>query len=103
MAAERFVSPGRHSVSKRTAPDIRFSDAVPDRRNPPNQGDINNDGNVDMVLLNVGKPPSLLLNHNESPNHRVLFKLVGAKSNEASIGARVTVKAGPLVQIDEVP
>ena len=67
MAAARFVSPGRDSVSQRTAPDIRFSDAVPDRRNPPNQGDINNDGNVDMVLLNVGKPPSLLLNHNESP------------------------------------
>jgi hypothetical protein len=65
-------------------------------------GDINNDGNVDMVLLNVGEPPSLLLNHNQSPNHRVLFKLVGTKSNKASIGARVTVKAGPLVQIDEV-
>jgi hypothetical protein len=58
MAAERFVSPGRHSVSQRTAPDIRFSDAVPDRRNPPNQGDINNDGNVDMVLLSASRPRS---------------------------------------------
>jgi hypothetical protein len=65
-------------------------------------GDINNDGNVDMVILNVGEPPSLLLNHNASPNHRVLFKLVGTKSNKAAIGARVTVKAGSLVQIDEV-
>jgi hypothetical protein len=65
-------------------------------------GDINNDGNVDMVVLNVGEPPSLLLNHNESPNHRVLFKLVGMKSNKAAIGARVTVKAGSLVQFDEV-
>src|SRR5450631_2664505 len=65
-------------------------------------GDINNDGNVDMVVLNVGEPPSLLLNHNESPNHRVLFKLVGMKSNKAAIGARVTVKAGSLLQFDEV-
>jgi hypothetical protein len=65
-------------------------------------GDINNDGNVDMVILNVGAPPSLLLNHNESLNHRVLFKLVGVKSNKAAIGARVTVKAGSLVQLDEV-
>jgi hypothetical protein len=65
-------------------------------------GDINNDGNVDMVVLNVGEPPSLFLNHNDSPNHRVLFKLVGTKSNKSAIGARVTVKAGPLVQIDEV-
>jgi len=54
------------------------------------------------VVLNVGEPPSLLLNHNESANHRVLFKLVGTKSNKAAIGARVTVKAGTLVQLDEV-
>jgi hypothetical protein len=65
-------------------------------------GDINNDGNIDIVVLNVGEPPSLLLNHNQSANHRVLFKLVGMKSNKAAIGARVTVKAGTLVQIDEV-
>ena len=65
-------------------------------------GDINNDGNVDMVVLNVGEPPTLLLNRNDSANHRVLFKLVGTKSNKAAIGARVTVKAGTLVQIDEV-
>jgi hypothetical protein len=65
-------------------------------------GDINNDGNVDIVVLNVGEPPSLLLNRTQSPNHRVLFKLVGMKSNKAAIGARVTVKAGSLVQFDEV-
>jgi enediyne biosynthesis protein E4 len=65
-------------------------------------GDINNDGNVDIVVLNVGEPPSLLLNRNDSANHRVLFKLVGMKSNKAAIGARVTVKAGTLVQFSEV-
>jgi hypothetical protein len=65
-------------------------------------GDINNDGDVDIVVLNVGEPPSLLLNHNASANHRVLFKLVGTKSNKAAIGARVTVKTGMLVQFSEV-
>jgi hypothetical protein len=65
-------------------------------------GDINNDGNIDIVVLNVGEPPSLLMNRSVSANHRVLFKLVGTKSNKAAIGARVTVKAGTLVQIDEV-
>jgi hypothetical protein len=50
----------------------------------------------------VGEPPSLLLNRTESTNHRVLFKLVGVKSNKAAIGARVTVKAGTLVQFSEV-
>jgi hypothetical protein len=65
-------------------------------------GDINNDGNVDIVVLNVGEPPSLLLNRSDSANHRVLFKLEGVKSNKAAIGARVTVKAGALAQLSEV-
>jgi hypothetical protein len=42
------------------------------------------------------------LNRNQSPNHRVLFKLIGTKSNKAAIGARLTVKAGDLVQFSEV-
>ena len=65
-------------------------------------GDINNDGNVDVVVYNVSGPPSLFLNETKNANHRVLFKLVGMKSNRAAIGARVTVTAGTLVEIDEV-
>ena len=65
-------------------------------------GDINNDGNVDVVLLNVGEPPTVLLNLTKSSNHRVLFKLIGTKSNKAAIGARAIVTAGDLVQMDEV-
>jgi hypothetical protein len=65
-------------------------------------GDIANNGNVDVVVLNVGEPPSLLLNTNKSANHRVLFHLVGTKSNRAAIGARVTIHAGSLTQFDEV-
>jgi hypothetical protein len=65
-------------------------------------GDIANNGNIDIVVLNVGAPPSFLMNMNNSPNHRVLFKLVGTKSNRAAIGARVTVRAGSLTQFDEV-
>ena len=65
-------------------------------------GDIFNNGNVDIVVLNVGAPPSLLLNTNKSSNHRVLFHLVGTKSNRAAIGARVTIHAGGMTQFDEV-
>src|SRR6202035_5523270 len=57
-------------------------------------GDVANDGNIDVLLLNVGEPPSLLTNHGVAGNHRVEFKLVGTKSNRAAIGARVTVRAG---------
>jgi len=79
-----------------------FAGMAPQSRRGAAFGDINNDGNIDIVVLNVGEPPSLLLNHNDSQNHRVLFKLVGTKSNKAAIGARVTVKAGTLVQFSEV-
>ncbi len=79
-----------------------LGDMPPQSRRGAAFGDINNDGNVDIVVLNVGEPPSLLLNRNDSANHRVLFKLVGMKSNKAAIGARVTVKAGTLVQFSEV-
>lgn len=65
-------------------------------------GDIDNDGNVDVVVYNVGSPPSLFLNETKNSNHRVLFRLVGKKSNRAALGARVTVTAGTLVQMDEV-
>jgi hypothetical protein len=65
-------------------------------------GDLNNDGNVDVVLVNVGAPPTMLLNQGGNNNHHVLFKLAGTKSNKAAIGARVTVKAGKLAQFSEV-
>jgi len=57
-------------------------------------GDIANNGNVDVVVLNVGESPSLLLNTNQSSNHRVLFRLIGTKSNRDGVGAHVTVTLG---------
>jgi len=65
-------------------------------------GDVANDGNIGVLLLNVGEPPSLLINHGVAGNHRVEFKLIGTKSNRAAIGARVTVRAAKLVQFNEV-
>jgi hypothetical protein len=65
-------------------------------------GDIFNTGNVDVFLLNVGETPSLLKNRNADGYHRVLFKLVGTKSNRAAIGARITILAGGVKQFSEV-
>jgi hypothetical protein len=65
-------------------------------------GDLNNDGNVDVVVLNMDGPPLLLLNQGGNQNYRVLFKLAGAKSNKMAIGAEVTVVAGKLIQTAEV-
>jgi len=65
-------------------------------------GDVNNDGCVDVAVLNVDGPPSLLLNHCPVSNHRVLLKLLGTASNQEAIGARVTVKTARMSQFDEV-
>jgi len=65
-------------------------------------GDVFNTGNIDVLLLNVGEPPSLLKNMNADGCHRVLFKLVGTKSNRAAIGARVTIRADGVQQFSEV-
>jgi hypothetical protein len=65
-------------------------------------GDVFNTGNIDVLLLNVGEPPSLLKKVTGNGFHRVLFKLVGTKSNRAAIGARVTIRAAGVKQFREV-
>ena len=65
-------------------------------------GDVDGDGSVDVLLLNVGEAPSLLLNRLENGNHWIAFELAGTRSNRAAIGARVTVRAGALAQVAEV-
>jgi len=65
-------------------------------------GDVRNDGNMDILVLNMGEPPSLFMQDVPSPRHRVLFRLVGTKSNRAAIGARVTINGGGMTQFNEV-
>jgi hypothetical protein len=65
-------------------------------------GDINNDGNLAVVVFNAAGPPSLFLNETRNANHRVLFHLIGTKSNRAAIGARLAVYTSSMTQVDEV-
>jgi len=65
-------------------------------------GDVNNDGDLDVVVFNAAGPPSLFLNQTRNSNHRVLFRLIGVKSNRGAVGARVTVYTSAMTQIDEV-
>jgi hypothetical protein len=64
-------------------------------------GDVNNDGKVDVLILNEDGPPTLLLNQTPTSNHAVLIGLEGTKSNRSGIGARVTVRAGGMTQFQE--
>lgn len=65
-------------------------------------GDIDNDGDMDVVVMNMNELPSLLRNELKSDNRWVKVKLEGTKSNRSALGAAVTVSAGGLMQTDSV-
>ncbi len=65
-------------------------------------GDFDNDGDVDILIVNMNEPPSLLRNDLRGKHHWIKVKLVGTKSNRSAIGARVLVKYGGKVQTQEV-
>ena len=56
-------------------------------------GDLDNDGSLEIVVSNLGDPPSLLKNEGAKQNW-LLVDLVGTKSNRDAIGSRVMVVAG---------
>jgi enediyne biosynthesis protein E4 len=65
-------------------------------------GDYNNDGGVDVLILNMNDLPSLLRNEGGNQQNWIKIKLVGTKCNRTAIGARVRVLTGKHVQMDEV-
>jgi len=52
-------------------------------------GDFDNDGDVDMLIVNLNEPPSLLRNDLKGNQNWLKVKLEGVKSNRSAIGARV--------------
>jgi enediyne biosynthesis protein E4 len=65
-------------------------------------GDIDNDGDVDVVIVNLNEPPSLLRNDLSGGGHWLKVKLLGTKSNRSALGARVICKYGDKQQAQEV-
>jgi hypothetical protein len=65
-------------------------------------GDFDNDGDMDVLIVNQNEPPSLLRNDVTGDNHWLKVKLQGVKSNRSAIGARVTLRYGDSVQAQEV-
>src|SRR5262245_4138450 len=57
-------------------------------------GDYDNDGDVDVLVMNMNAPPSLLRNEYAGGNNWLEVKLEGVRSNRAGLGATVIVTAG---------
>jgi hypothetical protein len=65
-------------------------------------GDFDNDGDLDILVINLNEPPSLLRNDLSGSNHWLKVKLAGVSSNRGAVGARVTARYGGRVQAQEV-
>jgi enediyne biosynthesis protein E4 len=65
-------------------------------------GDFDNDGDIDVLIMNMNEPPSLLRNDLSGSRHWLKVKLVGVQSNRSAIGSRVTARYGNRRQAQEV-
>jgi hypothetical protein len=65
-------------------------------------GDFDNDGDVDVLIVNLNEPPSLLRNDLRGKQNWIKVKLEGVKSNRSAIGARVLARYGGKTQAQAV-
>ena len=64
-------------------------------------GDLDNDGDLDIVVNNLDGPPNVLRNDGGNRQNFITVDLVGRAGNRSAIGAVVTVRAGDVVQSAE--
>jgi hypothetical protein len=65
-------------------------------------GDFDNDGDMDILVMNMNEAPSLLRNDVSGSNHWLKVLLVGVQSNRSAIGTRVVARYGSRRQVQEV-
>ena len=66
------------------------------------RGDLNNDGYLDLFVVNVLRGHHVLYQNSGGSHNWIALRLVGTISNRSAVGARVDVVAGALRQADEV-
>jgi enediyne biosynthesis protein E4 len=65
-------------------------------------GDLDNDGDIDIVVNNIHDTPDLFRLDSRRAGHWFTARLVGTRSNRSAIGAALTLTAGGATQIEEV-
>lgn len=65
-------------------------------------GDIDNEGDIDVLVINMNDRPTLLQNDTRSSNNWIALKLVGRSHNRDAIGARVWLEEEGSLQVAEV-
>ena len=65
-------------------------------------GDIDNDGDLDLLVTNNGQSADLLRNDSGRRNTALVVRTVGKQSNRQGVGARLRLVAGGKAQIREV-
>ena len=65
-------------------------------------GDLDNDGDLDIIVTNNGQEADVLRNDGGSANGGLLVHTVGAIGNRDGIGARLTLSAGGRLMVREV-
>jgi enediyne biosynthesis protein E4 len=66
------------------------------------KGDIDNDGDLDLLVTSNGGATELFRNDGGNRGNALLVRLVGVKSNRDGIGARLTLTAGGQTFVDQV-
>jgi hypothetical protein len=64
--------------------------------------DFDDDGDLDILVININDRPSFYRNDGGNRNHWIGFRLEGTRSNRSAIGARVEIEAGGRRQISYV-
>jgi hypothetical protein len=65
-------------------------------------GDLDNDGDLDLVISNTDGEPTLLENRQATRHHWVAVRAVAATGNRFAIGAKVTINGGGTRQMREI-